>query len=116
APPASPSASVRPQHPQPPVRDPVRAATSERATPCSDNSLRFLPPIRSAHEPSTVGGGVAGKRGRRDTKRSHRNANRDRRTTRVTDDQRAEIGVIGGSGLYQLLDNAAEVAVSTPYG
>ena len=34
----------------------------------------------------------------------------------MTGDQRAEIGVIGGSGLYQLLDNAAEVAVSTPYG
>ena len=34
----------------------------------------------------------------------------------MSDDQRAEIGVIGGSGLYQLLDNAAEVAVSTPYG
>lgn len=28
----------------------------------------------------------------------------------------AEIGVIGGSGLYALLDDAAEVEVSTPYG
>ncbi|MEV6633991.1 S-methyl-5'-thioadenosine phosphorylase [Actinoplanes sp. NPDC051470] len=28
----------------------------------------------------------------------------------------AEIGVIGGSGLYALLDNAHEVEVSTPYG
>lgn len=27
-----------------------------------------------------------------------------------------EIGVIGGSGLYALLDDATEVAVSTPYG
>jgi 5'-methylthioadenosine phosphorylase len=32
------------------------------------------------------------------------------------DGVRAEVGVIGGSGLYQLLDNATEVAVSTPYG
>jgi 5'-methylthioadenosine phosphorylase len=29
---------------------------------------------------------------------------------------RAEVGVIGGSGLYWLLDDATEVAVSTPYG
>jgi 5'-methylthioadenosine phosphorylase len=29
---------------------------------------------------------------------------------------RAEIGVIGGSGLYAFLDDAAEVAVETPYG
>ncbi len=28
----------------------------------------------------------------------------------------AEIGVIGGSGFYSLLEDAAEVAVSTPYG
>ena len=28
----------------------------------------------------------------------------------------AEIGVIGGSGLYALLDDAHEVEVSTPYG
>ncbi|GAA2641567.1 S-methyl-5'-thioadenosine phosphorylase [Paractinoplanes durhamensis] len=28
----------------------------------------------------------------------------------------AEIGVIGGSGLYALLENAVEVEVSTPYG
>jgi 5'-methylthioadenosine phosphorylase len=28
----------------------------------------------------------------------------------------AEIGVIGGSGLYALLDNAHEIEVSTPYG
>ncbi|MFC7531344.1 S-methyl-5'-thioadenosine phosphorylase [Actinoplanes sp. GCM10030250] len=28
----------------------------------------------------------------------------------------AEIGVIGGSGLYALLDNATELEVSTPYG
>ena len=32
------------------------------------------------------------------------------------DGVQAEVGVIGGSGLYQLLDNATEVAVSTPYG
>lgn len=30
--------------------------------------------------------------------------------------RRAEIGVIGGSGLYDLLDDAVAVAVSTPYG
>ena len=30
--------------------------------------------------------------------------------------QAAEIGVIGGSGLYALLDGASEVEVSTPYG
>jgi 5'-methylthioadenosine phosphorylase len=30
--------------------------------------------------------------------------------------QAAEIGVIGGSGLYALLDDAREVEVSTPYG
>lgn len=29
---------------------------------------------------------------------------------------RADIGVIGGSGLYSLLDDAEEVQVSTPYG
>ncbi|MEV6207981.1 S-methyl-5'-thioadenosine phosphorylase [Kitasatospora sp. NPDC051914] len=29
---------------------------------------------------------------------------------------RAEIGVIGGSGLYALLDDVTEVAVQTPYG
>lgn len=29
---------------------------------------------------------------------------------------RAEVGVIGGSGLYDLLDDATAVAVSTPYG
>ncbi|MEU6740523.1 S-methyl-5'-thioadenosine phosphorylase [Streptosporangium sandarakinum] len=29
---------------------------------------------------------------------------------------RAEIGVIGGSGFYSLLDDATEVEVSTPYG
>src|SRR6266542_4847741 len=28
----------------------------------------------------------------------------------------AEIGIIGGSGLYALLDGATEHAVSTPYG
>ena len=28
----------------------------------------------------------------------------------------AEIGVIGGSGLYALLDDAEELEVSTPYG
>jgi 5'-methylthioadenosine phosphorylase len=28
----------------------------------------------------------------------------------------AEIGVIGGSGLYALLDDAREVAVETPFG
>ncbi len=31
-------------------------------------------------------------------------------------DERAEIGVIGGSGLYAFLDDATEVAVDTPYG
>jgi 5'-methylthioadenosine phosphorylase len=30
--------------------------------------------------------------------------------------QAAEIGVIGGSGLYALLDGASEIEVSTPYG
>src|SRR3954469_20653172 len=29
---------------------------------------------------------------------------------------RAQIGVFGGSGLYQLLDNVEEVVVATPYG
>src|SRR5512135_1266839 len=29
---------------------------------------------------------------------------------------RAEIGVIGGSGFYAFLADAAEIAVSTPYG
>src|SRR4051812_24678552 len=29
---------------------------------------------------------------------------------------RADIGVIGGSGFYSLLDNATEVEVTTPYG
>ncbi|MFF9640944.1 nucleoside phosphorylase-I family protein [Kitasatospora aureofaciens] len=29
---------------------------------------------------------------------------------------RAELGVIGGSGLYALLDEVAEVRVDTPYG
>ncbi|MFJ9847477.1 5'-methylthioadenosine phosphorylase, partial [Kitasatospora sp. NPDC101155] len=28
----------------------------------------------------------------------------------------AEVGVIGGSGLYALLDDVAEVRVDTPYG
>ena len=28
----------------------------------------------------------------------------------------AEIGIIGGSGLYALLDGATEHAVATPYG
>jgi 5'-methylthioadenosine phosphorylase len=32
------------------------------------------------------------------------------------DDVRAEVGVIGGSGLYAFLDDAREVAVQTPYG
>lgn len=32
------------------------------------------------------------------------------------DTPRAEIGVIGGSGLYALLDEAEEVTVDTPYG
>lgn len=31
-------------------------------------------------------------------------------------DQRAEIGVFGGSGFYELLDGADEVRVETPYG
>jgi 5'-methylthioadenosine phosphorylase len=31
-------------------------------------------------------------------------------------EQRAEIGVIGGSGFYAFLDDAVEAAVSTPYG
>ncbi|MDH6141912.1 MULTISPECIES: S-methyl-5'-thioadenosine phosphorylase [Kitasatospora] len=30
--------------------------------------------------------------------------------------QRAEIGVIGGSGLYALLDDVTEITVDTPYG
>ncbi|MCC9308878.1 S-methyl-5'-thioadenosine phosphorylase [Kitasatospora sp. RB6PN24] len=30
--------------------------------------------------------------------------------------RRAEIGVIGGSGLYALLDDVTEITVSTPYG
>jgi 5'-methylthioadenosine phosphorylase len=30
--------------------------------------------------------------------------------------QRAEIGVIGGSGFYEFLDNSAEVRVETPWG
>ncbi|MFF1909034.1 S-methyl-5'-thioadenosine phosphorylase [Kitasatospora sp. NPDC058218] len=38
----------------------------------------------------------------------------------MTDDQillpRAEVGVIGGSGLYELLDDVVEVRVETPYG
>ncbi len=34
----------------------------------------------------------------------------------TTNHDRAEIGVIGGSGLYELLPDAREVAVSTPYG
>ncbi|WP_043472748.1 S-methyl-5'-thioadenosine phosphorylase [Kitasatospora sp. MBT66] len=37
----------------------------------------------------------------------------------MTDDRgavRAELGVIGGSGLYALLDDVVEVAVDTPYG
>ncbi|MGW6918574.1 S-methyl-5'-thioadenosine phosphorylase [Kitasatospora sp. NPDC054939] len=29
---------------------------------------------------------------------------------------RAELGVLGGTGLYELLDDATEVAVDTPYG
>lgn len=29
---------------------------------------------------------------------------------------RADVGIIGGSGLYRLLDDAAEVRVDTPYG
>src|SRR3954470_17921319 len=29
---------------------------------------------------------------------------------------RAEIGVIGGSGFYSLLDDAEEISVATPYG
>ncbi len=33
-----------------------------------------------------------------------------------TSEPRAEIGVIGGSGLYALLEDATEVAVDTPYG
>ncbi|MFI9162258.1 S-methyl-5'-thioadenosine phosphorylase [Kitasatospora aureofaciens] len=32
------------------------------------------------------------------------------------DEPRAEVGVIGGSGLYALLDDVAEVRVDTPYG
>ncbi|PYC78875.1 5'-methylthioadenosine phosphorylase [Streptomyces tateyamensis] len=31
-------------------------------------------------------------------------------------EQRAEIGVIGGSGLYALLDQVTEITVGTPYG
>nr|WP_035844989.1 S-methyl-5'-thioadenosine phosphorylase [Kitasatospora azatica] len=31
-------------------------------------------------------------------------------------EQRAEIGVIGGSGLYALLDEVTEITVGTPYG
>jgi len=36
--------------------------------------------------------------------------------TVTTPGTRAEIGVIGGSGLYTLLDDATEVDVDTPYG
>ncbi len=32
------------------------------------------------------------------------------------DDDRAEIGVIGGSGFYDFLDDAEQVEISTPYG
>ncbi|MFJ5884561.1 5'-methylthioadenosine phosphorylase, partial [Kitasatospora cineracea] len=36
---------------------------------------------------------------------------------RMTDRQpTAELGVIGGSGLYALLDDVVEVRVETPYG
>ncbi|MFB7945924.1 S-methyl-5'-thioadenosine phosphorylase [Kitasatospora phosalacinea] len=35
---------------------------------------------------------------------------------RPTEDPAAPIGVIGGSGFYQLLDDAREVKVDTPYG
>ena len=31
-------------------------------------------------------------------------------------EQRAEIGVIGGSGFYEFLTDASEVVVDTPYG
>jgi 5'-methylthioadenosine phosphorylase len=31
-------------------------------------------------------------------------------------DRRADVGVIGGSGLYSLLDDAEEITVDTPYG
>ena len=31
-------------------------------------------------------------------------------------EQRAEIGIIGGSGFYSLLNNAQDVKVETPYG
>jgi 5'-methylthioadenosine phosphorylase len=34
----------------------------------------------------------------------------------VTDSAQADIGVIGGSGFYSLLDDAAPASVSTPYG
>lgn len=34
----------------------------------------------------------------------------------MTIDQRAEIGVFGGSGFYSLLEGAHEVALETPYG
>ena len=34
----------------------------------------------------------------------------------MTDSAQAEIGVIGGSGFYSLIDDAAPVPVSTPYG
>ncbi|MFD5468746.1 5'-methylthioadenosine phosphorylase, partial [Kitasatospora sp. NPDC127059] len=32
------------------------------------------------------------------------------------DEPRAELGVIGGSGLYALLEEVVEVRVETPYG
>ncbi|MCK9895080.1 S-methyl-5'-thioadenosine phosphorylase [Frankia sp. AgB32] len=34
----------------------------------------------------------------------------------ATQDDRIELGVIGGTGLYSLFDNTKEVRVSTPYG
>ena len=30
--------------------------------------------------------------------------------------ERADIGVFGGSGFYSLIENAREVAIETPYG
>jgi len=36
--------------------------------------------------------------------------------TTASEEARADIGVIGGTGFYAFLDDAVEVAVSTPYG
>lgn len=33
-----------------------------------------------------------------------------------TDDVQADLGVLGGSGLYELLDDVIEITVDTPWG